>query len=135
MRVLLIDDNLTDRKVMARILNGLGHEVLQSRNGLDALEQLESQQVDAVVLDLLMPVLNGLETMEQIHKCQATRSLPVIVVSGAGPELAVECLEAGATAYLSKPCSPNQLASKLSCAGSSTGTLPSQPGTRSSGQT
>lgn len=111
MRVLLIDDNSTDRNVVARMLSHLGHQVRQCRNGLEALNQLGSEPVDAVIVDLLMPVLNGLETMEQIRKHQA--SLPVIVLSAAGPELAPDCLQAGATAYLSKPCSSDQLDQSL----------------------
>ncbi|MBN9420494.1 MAG: response regulator [Candidatus Eremiobacteraeota bacterium] len=113
MRVLLVDDNTIDRKVVARMLDGLGHEVVQSRNGLDALHCLETERVDAVVMDLLMPMLNGLETMEQIRKHEGNRLTPVIVLSAAGPGVAKDCLQAGAAAYLEKPCSPQELAREL----------------------
>jgi CheY-like chemotaxis protein len=124
MRVLLVDDNSIDRKVVARMLGGLGHEVVQSRNGLDALNCLEVEQVDAVVMDLLMPMLNGLETMQQIRKHESNRYTPVIVLSAAGPEVAGDCLQAGASAYLAKPCSAEQLAWELSSAGTA---VPSRP--------
>ncbi|MBS2033911.1 response regulator [bacterium] len=113
MRVLLVEDNSVDREVMAQMLNRMGHQVVQSRHGLDALSRLEQDRVDAVVLDLFMPILNGLETMEQIRKLQGSRTIPIVVVSGADPELAQECLDAGANAFLSKPCSQQELARKL----------------------
>ena len=116
MRVLLVDDSFIDRNVVARMLTGLGHEVVQSRSGLDALDRLEVEPVDAVIVDLVMPMLNGLETMEQIRKQEGNFTLPVIVLSAAGPELARDCLRAGATAYLAKPCSAEQLANELEAA-------------------
>lgn len=113
MRVLVVEDNSTDRKVICRMVEGLGHEVVQTRHGLEALNTLEQEDVDAVVLDLLMPLLNGLETMQQILKREVGRRIPIIVLSGAEPELSRECLEAGASGYLSKPCSPDQLQARL----------------------
>ena len=113
MRVLVVEDNSTDRKVICRMVEGLGHEVVQTRHGLEALDALEQEEVDAVVLDLLMPLLNGLETMQQIRKGELSRRIPIIVLSGAEPELSRECLEAGASGYLSKPCSPAQLQARL----------------------
>lgn len=113
MRVLLVDDSFIDRNVVARMLTGLGHDVVQSQSGLDALDLLEVEVVDVVIVDLIMPMLNGLETMEQIRKQQGNHAVPVIVLSGAGPELAGDCLKAGATGYLAKPCSAEQLAFEL----------------------
>lgn len=113
MLVLVVDDNVIDRKVVARMVEGMGHQVVQNRHGLEALSSVETQQFDVIVLDLLMPLLNGLETIQQMRKLASCRETPIIVLSSAEAELSRHCLEAGACRFLSKPCLPTDLEASL----------------------
>ena len=103
-RVLVVDDERMNRMLARRPIEAEGHSVLEAENGLQALEILRSEPVDVVLLDLVMPVLDGYATLERIKADPALRHVPVIVVS-AVEQLAsvVRCIEMGATDYLTKP--------------------------------
>jgi CheY-like chemotaxis protein len=103
-RVLVVDDERMNRMLARRPIEADGHTVLEAENGRTALELLRSEPVDVVLLDLVMPELDGYATLEQIKADPALRHVPVIVVS-AVDQLAsvVRCIEMGATDYLTKP--------------------------------
>jgi two-component system cell cycle response regulator len=103
-RVLVVDDERLNRMLLRRPLTSDGHEVLEAANGLEALEVLRREPVDVVLLDLVMPELDGYATLQAIRDDPVLRHTPVIVVSGAD-ELAsvVRCIEIGAIDFLPKP--------------------------------
>jgi CheY-like chemotaxis protein len=103
-RVLVVDDERMNRMIARRPIEADGHTVLEAENGLQALEILGSQDVDVVLLDLVMPEVDGYATLERIKANPQISHVPVIVVS-AVDELAsvVRCIEMGATDYLTKP--------------------------------
>jgi CheY-like chemotaxis protein len=102
--VLVVDDERMNRMIARRPIEAEGHEVVEAENGLQALDVLGSQDVDVVLLDLVMPELDGYATLERIKANPSLSHVPVIVVS-AVDELAsvVRCIEMGATDYLTKP--------------------------------
>lgn len=112
-KFLIVDDSSIVRKVLIRALGMTSievGEVLQAENGKQALELLENNWVDLVFLDINMPVMNGIEFMENVRKDETTRDLPVIIVSTEGSNERVERLhELGAKAYLRKPVTPEVL--------------------------
>ncbi|GAA2881677.1 hypothetical protein GCM10010472_44790 [Pseudonocardia halophobica] len=113
-RVLVVDDSGTNRRMLVAALTELGHEVHAAENGRRALELLPDGGFDVVLLDLLMPVLDGYTTLAAIKADPALDHLPVIMVS-AVPDLesVVRCIELGATDYLPKPFSAAVLRARM----------------------
>ncbi len=103
-RVLVVDDERMNRMLARRPIEAEGHEVVEAENGLQALEHLRAGPIDVVLLDLVMPELDGYETLARIKADPALRHIPVIVVSGVDQTASVvRCIEMGATDYLTKP--------------------------------
>ena len=112
-RVLVVDDAVINRRLLERLVREQGHEVETAEDGLAALERLsrpEDGTFDVVLLDLLMPGLDGYGTLERMKADPALAHLPVIVIS-AVEELhsVVRCIELGALDYLPKPVDPSIL--------------------------
>lgn len=103
-RVLVVDDGEMNRRVLGAALAREGHETEQATNGREALELLAHRSFDVILLDLVMPEMDGFETLTAIKADDALRHLPVIVISGIDEmDAAVRCIQMGATDYLPKP--------------------------------
>lgn len=113
-RVLVVDDERLNRMLLRRALTDQGHQVIEAVNGREALDRLASEPVDVVLLDIVMPELDGYATLAAIKADPALRDLPIIVISGVD-EIAsvVRCIEMGATDYLPKPFEPAVLQARL----------------------
>jgi len=105
LRVLVADDNPTNREVIGKILERGGHSVMLANDGEQALDALERERPDIVLLDRNMPVLGGMETLQAIRLIGRGRErLPVAMLSAdVTPEVKREALEAGFDAFLPKP--------------------------------
>jgi len=102
-RVLLVDDSEDERILQGRLLGKVGCEVLHACNGVEALEVLERETVDAVLSDVNMPLMNGFELTEAIRRSPRLHALPVIILSGASTDDDhTRSRAAGATACLNK---------------------------------
>jgi adenylate cyclase len=103
-RVLVVDDNDFNRDVLARRLERQGHTVVQAVNGKRALELLSEEAFDVVLLDILMPEVNGLEVLQRLKADDRWRHLPVIMVSALSDiDGVAHCLAMGADDYLPRP--------------------------------
>jgi DNA-binding response OmpR family regulator len=105
-RILVVDDDSLSRKLLRRAVETQGYEVVDAATGTQALETLaaEDQSFDAVLLDVVMPEIDGYETLERIKRDESLGHLPVIMISGVDDlESVVRCIEMGATDYLPKP--------------------------------
>ncbi len=113
-RVLVVDDSGVNRRLLVAALTALGHEAVAVENGRRALEVLADGAFDVVLLDLMMPVMDGYATLTEIKADPRFDHLPVIMVS-AVPELesVVACIELGAVDYLPKPFSSAMLRARL----------------------
>jgi two-component system nitrogen regulation response regulator NtrX len=101
-QVLIVDDDSGVRKVLNRTLSGAGYYVEEASDAFQALDRLDSQPPDAVLLDIKMPGMDGLGLLDNLR--QRGLEIPVVILTGHGDEFtAQECLEAGAAAYLTKP--------------------------------
>lgn len=112
LNVLIVDDSSIVRSVVAKTLRmadlPLG-DVHQAANGREGLDVLESEWVDVVFADINMPVMTGVEMIEQIRANDKLAKLPVVVVSTEGSQTRIEHLKSlGITAYLRKPFQPEQ---------------------------
>lgn len=113
-RVLIVDDGEMNRKVLRAALEREGHATRQAANGRMALELLASQPFDVVLLDLVMPEMDGYETLAAIKADEALRHLPVIVISGVDElDSVVRCIEMGAADYLQKPFNASLLRARI----------------------
>ncbi len=103
-RILIADDDAASRRLLRRRLECEGHEVVEAANGLEALDALKDAPCDLVLLDIMMPVMDGFQTLARLKQDARLRELPVIMIS-ALDELrsVVRCIEMGAEDYLPKP--------------------------------
>jgi CheY-like chemotaxis protein len=116
-RILVIDDDPDVRTLCRLNLGWAGHEVLEAAGGQQALDMVAADAPDALVLDIMMPVVDGLDVLRRVRSDPATRELPVVVISArVGLEDQVRGLETGADAYVTKPFSPETLTSMVECA-------------------
>ncbi len=112
--ILVVDDDRVNRMLLARALNGHGHVVRMAENGLQALEALRAERADVVLLDIVMPELDGIAALEEIKNDPALRDLPVIMISALDDyESVVCCIELGADDYLPKPFDPTLLHARI----------------------
>ncbi|MBI2780976.1 MAG: response regulator [Chloroflexi bacterium] len=113
---LIVDDSPVNRKLLARLLQTLDIDAREAANGRAALEVLraEGSDVAVVLLDIVMPVMDGYETLAAIKHDEALRHLPVIMITGI-EELGsvIRCIELGATDYLPKPFDPMILGARI----------------------
>jgi class 3 adenylate cyclase len=102
--ILIADDNRVNRLLLGRGLEHRGHTVVFAEHGREALELLRSQQFDLLLLDVIMPELDGYVVLEEVQRDLHLRDTPVIVTSSLDElDSVVRCLEMGAEDYLTKP--------------------------------
>jgi diguanylate cyclase (GGDEF)-like protein len=103
-RILIADDDDANRELLRRRLECEGHEVAEARDGLEVLDALRKFPYDLVLLDLIMPVMDGFETLSRIKQDAGLKELPVIMISALEEIQSVaSCIEMGAVDYLPKP--------------------------------
>jgi DNA-binding response OmpR family regulator len=110
-RILVVDDEERILNFLSTKLKASGYEVLTAPNGVKGLEQVQAQEPDLVVLDLLMPKMDGLEMLKQLR----TFSLvPVIILTAKGADTdRIKGLKLGADDYLPKPFNPDELVARI----------------------
>ena len=105
--ILVVDDELTNRMLLSSNLSEKGFVVDVAEDGLQGLELLRSGSYDVVLLDLMMPKMNGYQVLEEMKKDSHLESIPVIVISTDNDmKSIIRCLDLGATDYLPKPFDP-----------------------------
>ncbi len=113
-KILVVDDDILDRTLLATSLEEKGYAVEIADSGRQALEMLQRQSFDVVLLDLLMPEMDGFEVLERVKADSAWQHIPVIVVSAAEEmESVIRCIEMGATDHLPKPFNPAVLSARV----------------------
>lgn len=104
LRVLTVDDNRTNLQILEVFLKKLGHEAIPAENGAIAVAKYEEQRPDLILMDIMMPVMDGLEATRRIREIPTERWVPIIFLSALDRnENLVGGLEAGGDDYLSKP--------------------------------
>jgi len=112
--ILVVDDIEMNRDLLARRLQRSGHTVTQAVNGKDALNNLAATPFDLVLLDIMMPVMDGHEVLATMKADSLLREIPVIVISAAEEvETAVKCIKAGAEDFLPKPFNATILKARI----------------------
>ncbi|MCK7546794.1 response regulator transcription factor [Marinobacter koreensis] len=110
-RVLLVEDDEELRELLARYLSNQGFDVREAANGRDGLALAMGQDCDIVVLDIMLPDMNGLEVLRSLR---AETHLPVVLLTARGDETdRIVGFEVGADDYIPKPCNPRELVARL----------------------
>jgi two-component system KDP operon response regulator KdpE len=110
-RILVVDDEVAVVKFLRSCLKTDGYEVLAAMNGVDALNAVEREAPELLVLDIMMPVMDGFEVLKRIREWS---QIPILILSARhSEEDKVKCLDLGADDYLSKPFGINELVARI----------------------
>lgn len=113
-RVMIVDDSPTDVQFMRNILLKAGHTPTESTSGQDALDRIKNEKPDCVIMDVVMPGVNGFQATRQLARDPATAGIPIMVVSSKSQESdRMWALRQGAKDYLVKPVKEAELLTKL----------------------
>ena len=111
-KVLIADDSFLARQLFIKVLKGKGYEVIEAINGQDAMEKILTQSPDCLLLDLLMPEMDGFAVLKALR--EKNLSIPVIVVSADIQETSrVKCHELGAVGFINKPIKDDGILSAI----------------------
>ncbi len=113
-KVLMVDDNATNLQVLQATLEGRGYRLLAARDGVSALAVTAKAQPDLILLDIMMPEMDGYEVCRRLKSDPATYEIPVIFLSALGQtEDKVKGLEMGAVDYITKPFQPEEVIARV----------------------
>lgn len=115
MRILVVDDFGTSRKIVKNILKKLGYEnIVEAEDGKDAFEKLSQGGFDFIITDWNMPVVSGLDLLKKVRGDDRFKNIPVLMVTAeAEKDQVLEAVKAGASNYVVKPFTPDALKEKL----------------------
>ena len=113
-KILLVEDDTELLELLRLSFKGAGFSIATAANGIEALKKARSVSPDLILLDLVLPELDGFAVCETLRRDPAFSALPIIVVTGLSSELSrLAALECGATDHVSKPISPSELIQKI----------------------
>jgi twitching motility two-component system response regulator PilH len=113
-KILVVDDSPTERHVLVELLTRKGYQVLTAESGEEGIEKAKSEQPDLVLMDVVMPGLNGYQATRTLTRDDATKHIPVIVCTSKGQETdKIWGLRQGAQDYMVKPINPEELLAKI----------------------
>jgi twitching motility two-component system response regulator PilH len=117
-RILIVDDSPTERHVLNDMLTKAGYEVVTSDNGEDAILKAKSQKPDLILMDVVMPGLNGFQATRAISRDPETRAIPIILCTSKSQETdKIWGMRQGARAYIVKPVNRDELLEKIAAIG------------------
>ena len=112
--ILVVDDETEIRQLLSTMLTMVGYQSFVAKDGLEALEIIPECQPDILILDVMMPRMDGLALCRKLRDTEATAELPIILLSGKAHQEAIqEGLKAGANRYLVKPAGLEELTSNI----------------------
>ena len=111
--VLAVDDQPANLRLLDAVLTPRGHRVITAASGQEALALLESEDVDIVLLDIVMPEMDGHEVCRRIRSTPATEFLPVVMITASGTEQRLAALESGADDFVTKPFDKSELLARV----------------------
>lgn len=113
-KVLIVDDESIMVSVLQRHVSNAGYESISASNGQEALEKIEKEEPDLVLLDLVMPGMNGFETCRRIRENEKTKKLPVLIITALrGQADSTAAAASGANDFIVKPIDGTDLAKRL----------------------
>ena len=117
-RILIVDDSPTERHVLNDMLTKSGYEVMSSDNGEDAIQKAKSVKPDLILMDVVMPGLNGFQATRAISRDPDTRAIPIILCTSKSQETdKIWGMRQGARDYIVKPVNRDELLEKIAAIG------------------
>ena len=114
MKLLIVDDDKTTRKLLSLYLKSKGYEVVQAENGLDAIEKLGTENINVVVTDMNMPYMDGIELTKTLRSDSILKNIPIIMVTTeADDDEKKKAFDAGVDDYLVKPTNADAISGSI----------------------
>lgn len=114
MKILIVDDDKTTRKLLSLYLKGKGYEIVTAENGLEAMEKMGTGDINLIVTDMNMPYMDGIELTKTLKADPAAKNIPIIMVTTeADEEEKKKAAEAGVDDYLVKPTNADQISESI----------------------
>ena len=113
-KVLVVDDEVNITQILEFSIGSEGFDVITAQNGEEAIEKARREQPDLIILDIMMPKIDGYEACRILKANPLTRSIPVVLLTAKGRDIDKRLgMEVGATDYIVKPFSPNKLVERI----------------------
>ena len=113
-KILLVDDADTILMMERMILNKGGYELITAKDGQEAVAKAVTERPDLILLDIVMPRMNGLEALKQLRSQEATKAIPIMMVTTRGEEENVEAgYVSGCDEYITKPLNSSEVLAKV----------------------
>ena len=113
-RILIVDDEPSILRLVTATLDSKGYELITAENGVDALVYAKSRQPDLIILDIMMPQMDGNEVRKRLHADPATKDIPIIHLSAVGDyQQQLEAFDEGTADYITKPFTPKDLQQRV----------------------
>jgi twitching motility two-component system response regulator PilH len=113
-KILVVDDSPTERLALTELLHTRGYQVVTADNGEDAIARSRSDKPDLILMDVVMPGMNGYQATRTISRDEATRRIPIIMCTSKGLETdRIWGMRQGAFDYLVKPVDPDELLARI----------------------
>ncbi|MBU0567668.1 response regulator [bacterium] len=113
-KILVVDDNVDMVDLLKSILEMEGYDVIEAFDGQEALDKSKQQQPDFILLDIMMPIMDGWETCRRLKGCRKTSQIPVTILTArVNPEDREKASRLGADDYLTKPFDPDELLNRI----------------------
>jgi len=112
--VLIVEDDPTTVQLIEFLLRKNNFEVLIAQDGVEALKISREKKPDLILMDVMMPKMDGIEAIEKLQESEETQEIPIVILSALGQEMDVmRGLQAGASGYIVKPFSPQELLDEI----------------------
>lgn len=112
--LLVVDDDTSTRKLLKGVLGRLGYQIIEAKNGQEAIERFESTHPALVLLDVMMPIMDGFQACERIRAMDGDQGTPIIMLTGADDHSAIDrAFDAGATDFITKPVNWSLLSQRV----------------------
>src|SRR5207249_2011236 len=112
-KILVVDDTPHNIKILDAVLTPRGYTVVAAGNGQEGLALVASERPDLILTDIVMPVMNGHEFCRQLRQDEATRLLPVVMITASGEQEKLAALESGADDFIMKPFNHAELLARV----------------------
>lgn len=113
-KVMVVDDEPDIRRLVSFALKRHGYEVVEAEDGLAAVALAEREMPDLILMDVMMPVMNGYEASQKLRENEGTSRIPIVMLSAKSQATEVQAgLESGATRYICKPFTPKDLVAEV----------------------
>lgn len=114
-RILAVDDEPRNLKLIEAMLKPIGHEVIPANDGVSAIEIAKTEDIDVILLDVMMPGMNGFATASELKRNEKTSTVPIVMVTALNDTTdRIEALNVGADDFLAKPVDVNELRARVS---------------------